>query len=61
MHAYTLEQEQAILSLLPEPAATVLAIACYSGLRIGEITGLNWEDFADSQLRVSRSLESGHH
>lgn len=59
MYAYSLEEEQAILSLLSEPAATVFAIACYSGLRIGEITGLNWEDFADSQLRVSRSIWSG--
>jgi integrase len=59
MHAYTLEEEQAILSLLPEPAGTAFAVACYTGLRIGEITGLNWEDFADSELRVCRSIWSG--
>ena len=59
MHAYTLEEEQAILSLLPEPAGTAFAVACYTGLRVGEICGLNWEDFADSELRVCRSIWSG--
>jgi integrase len=58
-HAYSFEEEQAILSLLEEPAATAFAIACFTGLRIGEITGLNWEDFSGSELRVSRSVWSG--
>ena len=58
-HAYSFEEEQAILSLLEEPAATAFAVACYTGLRIGEITGLNWEDFTGSELRVQRSVWSG--
>ena len=59
-HAYTLEEIQAILDLLPEPAATIFSIAAFAGLRRGEIAALRWEDYRDGQLFVSRSLWRNH-
>ncbi|SPF32102.1 putative Phage integrase [Candidatus Sulfotelmatobacter kueseliae] len=58
-HAYSLEEIATILSLLPEPAATIFAVAAYTGLRRGEIEGLRWEDYRDGELNVSRSLWNG--
>src|SRR5205823_2328096 len=44
-YAYSLDEIQTILSLLPEPAATAFAVAAFMGLRHGEIQGLLWEDY----------------
>jgi hypothetical protein len=38
--AYGLEEIDLMLKILPEPAATVVATAAYSGLRLGELQGL---------------------
>jgi integrase len=43
--AYELEEINLMLNILPEPAATVVATAAYSGLRLGELQGLTWEDY----------------
>jgi integrase len=59
MHAYSLEEEQLLLSVLPEPAATAFAVAAFSGLRLGEIEGLMWEHYRDGELHVSRSIWCG--
>lgn len=59
-YAYSLEEVQTILSLLPEPAATAFAVAAYTGLRHGEIQGLLWEDYRDGEIQVSRSIWNGH-
>ena len=58
-YAYTLEEIQTILSLLPEPAATAFAVAAFMGLRHGEIQGLLWENYRDGELYVSRSIWNG--
>lgn len=58
-YAYTLEEIQRILSLLPEPAATAFAVAAFMGLRHGEIQGLLWENYRDGELFVSRSIWNG--
>jgi integrase len=58
-YAYTLEEIQTILALLPEPAATAFAVAGYMGLRHGEIQGLLWENYRDGELYVSRSIWNG--
>lgn len=58
-YAYTLEEIHAILSLLPEPAATAFAVAAFMGLRHGEIQGLLWENYRDGELYVSRSIWNG--
>jgi integrase len=58
-YAYSLDEIQAILSLLPEPAATAFAAAAFMGLRHGEIQGLLWENYRDGELYVSRSIWNG--
>lgn len=58
-YAYTLEEIQTILSLLPEPSATAFAVAAFMGLRHGEIQGLLWENYRDGELYVSRSIWNG--
>ena len=59
-YAYTLEEVQAILSVLPEPAATAFAVAAFMGLRHGEIQGLVWENYRDGETHISRSIWNGH-
>ena len=58
-YAYTLEELQTIISLLPEPAATAFAVAGFMGLRHGEIQGLLWENYRDGEIYVSRSIWNG--
>lgn len=58
-YAYTLEEIQSILAILPEPAATAFAVAAFMGLRQGEIQGLLWENYRDGDLYVSRSIWNG--
>jgi hypothetical protein len=58
-YAYTLEEIQAILSLLPEPAATAFAVAGFMGLRHGEIQGLLWENYHGGEMYVCRSIWNG--
>jgi integrase len=48
-----------MILVTPEPAATLLAVAAYSGARRSEITGLQWPDYRDSALYVSRSITNG--
>jgi integrase len=55
-YAYSLEEIQGILSLLPEPAGTAFAIAAFMGLRYGEIRGLLWENYRDGEMHISRSI-----
>ncbi len=58
-YAYSLEEIQDILSLLPEPAATAFAVAAFLGLRLGEIQGLLWENYHDGEVFVLRSIWNG--
>jgi integrase len=59
-HALSFDEVQTIVSVLPEPAATVFSVAAFAGLRFGELQGLNWEDYRDNALWVSRSIWNGH-
>lgn len=58
-YAYSLEENFDILNRLPEPAATMFAIAAYAGLRRGEIEGLKWENYRDGELHVEFSVWAG--
>jgi len=58
-YAYSLEEVQTILSVLPEPAATAFAVASLMGLRHGEIQGLLWENYRDGERFVARSIWNG--
>lgn len=58
--AYTLEEIQAILAVMPEPARTLVIVAGLTGLRKSEIKGLRWEDLRGDELHVGRGVWEGH-
>jgi integrase len=58
-YAYSLEEIQSILSRLPEPAGTAFAIAAFMGLRYGEIRGLQWENYQNEEMQITRSIWNG--
>ncbi len=58
--AYSLEEEAQMLAILPEPAATVVATAAFTGARKGELRGLMWEDYDGSEIRVMKSVWRSH-
>jgi integrase len=55
-YAYSLDEIKKMLNVLPEPARTVVLTAAFSGLRRGEIRGLQWKDFNGKELSVQRSI-----
>jgi integrase len=59
-HAYSLAEIKTILSVLPEPAATIFAVAASTGLRRGEIRGRRWQDYQDGEIHVTQSVWEGH-
>ncbi len=59
-YAYTLDEILAFLAVLPEPAATIFATAAFAGLRRGEVRGLRWEDYRDSEIQVAQSVWESH-
>jgi len=59
-YAYSLDEITRMLDVLPQPANAVVAVAAFTGLRKGEITGLEWEDYQGSLLNVRRSIWKGH-
>jgi integrase len=58
-YAYSLRELETILAVLPEPAATVCAVAGYAGLRRSEIRGLRWEDYNGLRISINRSVWEG--
>jgi integrase len=58
-YAYSLDELQSIIGLLPEPAATAFSVAAYMGLRHGEIQGLLWQNYNNGEIYVSRSIWNG--
>lgn len=48
----TFEQFDQLIDLIPEPYATMVYVAVYSGLRVSELIGLKWEDVGPSSLMV---------
>jgi integrase len=59
-HAYSMEEIERILKVLPEPSKAVVLVAAFTGLRKSELWGLRWEDFDGNSLRVQRSIWNGH-
>jgi integrase len=62
-YAYSLEEITRMAAVLPEPAATVVLTAAFSGLRRGEIRGMKWENLERGEplafYRVSQSIWNG--
>jgi len=59
-YAYSLEEEAQMLTILPEPTATVVATAAFTGARKGEIRGFAWENYDGSEIRVEKSVWRSH-
>ncbi len=59
-HAYSLEDIVQMLDVLPEPAATIVAAAAFTGTRKGEVRGFLWENYDGEQIRISQSFWRGH-
>jgi integrase len=59
-YAYSLEEICEILAVLPEPAATIFAVAAFTGPRRGEIRGLLWENYQNGEIRITQSIWHGH-
>jgi len=59
-YAYSLAEIRHMITTLPEPARTVVAVAAFTGLREGEIRGLRWEDYDGAELKVQRSIWRTH-
>jgi len=60
---YSLEEVGAMLRVLPEPSATSVATAAFTGLRLGELRGLMWESYQPAEndeslgsLNITRSV-----
>jgi integrase len=60
-HILTAEQIPALLKALREPFRTMVLFAILTGLRVGEILGLRWEDvdFSSSVMHVSQRCYRG--
>jgi len=54
--AYSLEEEVRMLAILPEPAASVVAVAAFTGARKGEIRGFLWEGYDGFTIEVRQSV-----
>ena len=59
-YAYSLEEEALMLTLLPEPAATVVATAAFTGARKGELRGFLWQNYDGTEIRVEKSVWRSH-
>ena len=55
-YAYSLEEEVQMLAILPEPAATVVAVAAFTGARKGEIRGFRWDSYDGYTIQVKQSV-----
>jgi len=59
-HAHSLEEIHQMLKVLPEPAATLVAAAAFTGARKGEVRGFLWENYDGEELYISQSFWRGH-
>jgi integrase len=48
----TPQQFQAMLTLIPEPYATMVYVAVYTGLRVSELVGLKWGDVQGQSITI---------
>lgn len=57
--AYSLEEVSEMLRLVPGRGAVIVAVAAYTGLRRGELAGLQWSDYTGGMLYVRRAMWMG--
>lgn len=56
---YELKRAEKVIASLAEPESIICAVAAYSGLRLGEILALRWEDYDGTTLRVTQNSYRG--
>jgi integrase len=58
---YTLEEAENIISALVDhvDCQAIMALACFTGLRPGEIQGLRWSDIEEDWVHIRRSIVRG--
>jgi integrase len=54
--AYSKEQIAKMVKVLTGVARTAVIVAAYTGMSLGELRGLKWEDIADDELTVKRTF-----
>jgi integrase len=59
-YAYSLAEEVRMIQVLPEPAATAVAVAAFAGVRDGELRGSRWEAYSGTEFRVLKSIWRKH-
>jgi integrase len=55
-YAYNLDEIRRTLGVLPIHLKAAVAVAAFSGLRLGEIVGLEWNDVTKDEITVRRSV-----
>jgi integrase len=58
-HACMFTETQTMLKALKEPTRTIILTAALTGLRIGELAGLKWDDIKGDELHISRQIQHG--
>ena len=48
----TPEQFEKLVTLIPEPYATMVYVAIYTGLRVSELAGLRWDDIHEDSITI---------
>jgi len=48
----TVQQFGELVALIPEPYATMVYVAIYTGLRVSELAGLRWDDIHDDSITI---------
>lgn len=58
---FTLDEIHALINNAPPRIQNLIAIAFYSGMRIGEVIGLKWKDinFKEKTIDIKRTITSG--
>ncbi len=58
-HAYSNAEIDKMLSILEGIPRVAVTVAAYTGLSLGELQGLQWQDISDEQLNVRRTIWHG--
>jgi integrase len=58
-HAYSNAEVAKMLSVLDGLPRAAVTVAAYTGLSLGELTGLQWDDISNSELKVRRTVWHG--
>jgi len=58
-YAYNLEEVLTMVAALPEPAATIVFTAAFTGGRRGELRGMRWENYRDGHMFIKQSIWNG--